>query len=217
MRRSILKLVSILSSKMDLSAPVYEFGSLKVAGQESRCSVRDLPGVREYVGCDLREGLGVDKILDLQHIDMPDKSVGTVIVLDVFEHVEFCRKSINEIHRILKPGGLLIITSVMYFPIHNHPADYWRFTPQGFRSLLAPFEISIIDTIGLKDFPCTIIGISFKAKHNEADYKTAKTAVNLWKKNFLNSWQEYVTIILPPFLFVWLYSFYRKIETAFKK
>lgn len=217
MRRSIFKLVSILSSKMDLPAPVYEFGSLKVAGQELRYSVRDALGGKEYVGCDIREGPGVDKILDLQHINMPDKSVGTVIVLDVLEHVELCRESINEIHRVLKPGGLLIATSVMYFPVHNYPADYWRFTPGGFKNLLAPFEISIVDTVGLKDFPCTIIGISFKAKYNETDYKTAKTVINLWKKNFLNSWQEYITIVLPPFLLVWLYSFYRKIEIACKK
>ena len=40
----------------------------------------------------MREGPGVVRILDLHGLDVPDNSVGTVIMMDTLEHVEYPRK-----------------------------------------------------------------------------------------------------------------------------
>ena len=40
--------------------------------------------------------------------------------------------------RILKPGGVFVITSPLNFRIHGYPDDYWRMTPNCLRRLLAP-------------------------------------------------------------------------------
>ena len=120
------------------------------------------PDNRKYIGCDIREGLGVDKILDLHNIDLPPESVGTVLCLDTLEHVEYPHKALKEIHRILKSDGIVVISSAMNFPIHDEPCDYWRFTPAAFTSLLKPFSDSFIGFVGIKSFPHTIVGIGFK-------------------------------------------------------
>ena len=110
----------------------------------------------------MREGTGVDKILDLHNIDLPSESVGTVLCLDTLEHVEYPRKALDEIQRILKPDGIAVISSVMCFPIHDYPFDYWRFTPEAFRSILKPFRESFVGFAGDEGFPHTVVGIGFK-------------------------------------------------------
>lgn len=162
MRQSIKDFVSIAATTLPIKESIYEFGSLQVPGQEGFADLRPLFPGREYVGADMREGTGVDKVLDLHDIDVPSESVGTVLCLDTLEHVEYPRKALEEIHRILKPDGIAVISSVMCFPIHDYPYDYWRFTPEAFKSILKPFPHSFVGFAGSKDFPHTVVGIGIK-------------------------------------------------------
>src|SRR5262249_9413651 len=43
---------------------------------------------------------------------------------------------ITAAHRVLKPGGFLILTGPFWWPIHEEPYDYHRFTKHGFENLL---------------------------------------------------------------------------------
>jgi SAM-dependent methyltransferase len=162
MRENIKKFVRIARTTLPISCPVYEFGSLQVPGQIGWSDLRPMFSDKEYVGCDIRGGPGVDKILNLHNINLPGSSIGTVLCLDTLEHVEFPRVAMKEIFRILKPGGIAIISSVMNFPIHDYPCDYWRFTPAAFRSILNPFDNFFVGFQGKEMFPHTVVGIGFK-------------------------------------------------------
>ena len=50
----------------------------------------------------------------------------------------------------------------MCFPIHDCPHDYWRFTPEAFKSILKPFSNSFVGFQGVNLFPHTIVGVGFK-------------------------------------------------------
>jgi SAM-dependent methyltransferase len=162
LRESIKEFVRIAVETLPFEEPVFEFGSLQVPGQEGFADLRPLFRGKQYIGCDVREGAGVDRIADLHNLDMPSGSVGTVLVLDTLEHVEFPRKAMDETHRVLQAGGIVVISSVMRFPIHEHPHDYWRFTPQGFESLLGRFPQSFVGFAGDEAFPHTVVGVGFK-------------------------------------------------------
>lgn len=43
------------------------------------------------------------------HIPIPDSSIDTVLCYDVFEHVEHPSEILSEIHRVLRPGGQMLI------------------------------------------------------------------------------------------------------------
>jgi len=164
MRPLVRQFVDVVSKTLPIHQPIYEFGSLQVEGQEEIANLRPLfPGM-EYVGCDMREGPGVDEILNLHDIELQDETAGTVLCLDTLEHVEYCHQAVFEMHRILKPGGLCVISSVMAFPIHEFPYDYWRFTPSGFESLLMPFETRWVGFVGDPRFPHTVLGIGAKGE-----------------------------------------------------
>ena len=54
------------------------------------------------------------------------------------------------------------MSSLLNFPIHEHPFDYWRFTPEAFNSLLKNFKTKFVGYIGEDDFPNSILGIGIK-------------------------------------------------------
>ncbi len=184
MRRSVKEFVEVCARALAIPEPIYEFGSLQVTGQEGFADLRPIFPGREYVGCDRREGRGVDLILDLHEIGLPDGTAGSVLCLDTFEHVEFPRRALAEIHRILKSGGLCVVSSCMKFPIHDHPHDYWRFTPDGFGSLLGEFEFSLVESAGKRDFPALVVGVARKGPMPEAEASRLASEIARWKERW---------------------------------
>ncbi|MBI2252695.1 MAG: hypothetical protein HYU63_08180 [Armatimonadetes bacterium] len=85
MRDLIKQFIKICVDTLPLLEPLYEFGSLQVDGQENFANLRTFFLNKKYIGADFREGMGVDIVLDVQAINLPSESVGTVIIVDVPE------------------------------------------------------------------------------------------------------------------------------------
>lgn len=89
---------------------------------------------------------------DIHSLPFPEHSWDAVICLDVLEHILDPRLAVSEIHRILKPGGFLLLgapflisyhgktTKGVGTPAHDSYPDYWRFTHEGLALLLRPFQ-----------------------------------------------------------------------------
>jgi len=147
---------------MPIASPLVEIGSRPAAGQEEHAYLRDFfPGV-EYIGCDFQEGTNVDRVEDIHNLSFADESIGTVVSCETLEHVHDPLRAMREVYRVLKPGGVAVITSVMTFPIHSHPWDFWRFTPEGFALLLEPFETSLVFAHGDDLMPEGVFGVGVK-------------------------------------------------------
>ncbi len=190
MRAIIKEFVEICVATLPFNTPVYEFGSYQVAGQEGFADLRAFFPGQPYVGADMRRGPGVDVVLDLHNIGLPDASVGSVLILDTLEHVERPWRAMEEVYRILAPGGVVLISSVMNFPIHNHPSDYWRFTPEALRSLLRSFEFATVTWAGIEDFPETIVGVGYKGQLSGERERALRER--------LAAWQQCWTPRVPP-------------------
>jgi SAM-dependent methyltransferase len=65
-----------------------------------------------------------------------DASIDTVMATETLEHVSRPEVFLAEAHRVLKPGGWMLLTVPFAARWHYIPHDYWRFTPSGLRSLL---------------------------------------------------------------------------------
>ena len=164
MRDNVKAFVKDVAELFQIHEPVYEFGSLQVPGQEGYADLRPFFPGKRYVGCDARLGVGVDQIDDLMRLSLGDETVGTVLILDTLEHVENCHLAMEEVCRVLRPEGILAISSVMLFPIHEYPCDYWRFTPEGFRLLLQGFQTALISYEGEPEIPHTVFGLASKSR-----------------------------------------------------
>jgi SAM-dependent methyltransferase len=69
-----------------------------------------------------------------------DNVFDVVVCCEVLEHLVSPHSGINNIHKTLKPGGLLILSTPFVFPIHDAPNDYFRITRFGLDMLLEDFE-----------------------------------------------------------------------------
>lgn len=210
MRQVLKEFVKICEDCFDLQEPIYEFGALQVPGQESFADLRTFFENKKYVGSDYRLGIGVDVVLDLHNIELPSASVGSVLCLDTFEHVEYPWKAVDEINRILGANGILILTSVMNFPIHSYPHDYWRFTPEGFKSLLSSFNSSVIVPIGPTNFPENILAIAFKGQVSKIQMGRFQDALVPWTKYWNNKWIHSLKRIIQPIAPKKLIELYRQ-------
>lgn len=154
---------SLVAETFDCPGPVFEFGSYQVDGQEGYANLRGLFANKSYVGCDMRPGPGVDRVEDVTAISLPDGSAGTVLCIETFEHVFAVNKAFDEVFRLLKPGGIFVITSPLNFRIHGYPDDYWRMTPNCLRRQLAPYAARVSGYQGYHAFPHTVMGVGLKA------------------------------------------------------
>ncbi len=75
-----------------------------------------------------------EKIIPSNHFDY-------VVCTEVLEHTLQPFDAVEEIERILKPGGLVLASSPFNFRIHGPLPDCWRFTEHGWRALFKNFEI----------------------------------------------------------------------------
>jgi SAM-dependent methyltransferase len=153
----------LVADTFDCPGPIFEFGSYQVEGQVDYADLRSLFAGKAYVGCDMRPGPGVDRVEDVSAISLPDASAGTVLCIETFEHVFEVRRAFDEVYRILKPGGMFVITSPLNFRIHGYPDDYWRMTPNCLRRMLADYAGRLTGYQGYHKFPHSVMGVGVKA------------------------------------------------------
>ena len=152
----------VVAETFDCPGPVYEFGSYQVEGQIDYADLRAVFAGKAYVGCDMRPGPGVDRVEDVSAINLPDGSAGTVLCIETFEHVFEVRRAFDEVFRVLRPGGVFVITSPLNFRIHGYPDDYWRMTPSCLRRMLTPYAARITGFQGHHKFPHSVMGLGLK-------------------------------------------------------
>jgi SAM-dependent methyltransferase len=153
----------LVAENFDCPEPIFEFGSYQVAGQEGFANLREFFPEQKYVGCDMRPGPGVDRVEDVTAIRLPDAAAGTVLCIETFEHVFEVRRAFDEVFRLLRPGGIFVITSPLNFRIHAYPDDYWRMTPSCLRRQLSPYAARVSGHQGHRAFPHSVMGVGFKA------------------------------------------------------
>ncbi|MDP8257063.1 MAG: class I SAM-dependent methyltransferase [Candidatus Alcyoniella australis] len=106
----------------------------------------------DYTSLDLPDGPGAPDIsADLQHMpEAADESYDLALCANVLEHVPDPSAALAELHRVLKPGGDLLLSAPHLSRLHEVPHDYWRFTRFGLEHLLSAtgFEIRAIEPTG---------------------------------------------------------------------
>jgi SAM-dependent methyltransferase len=88
--------------------------------------------VRDKVACDYDASRGeVDFVCPASDIPVADQSFDAVLCTEVLEHVPDPFAVWQEFHRVLRPGGKVLLTTPMYWPEHEQPHDYFRYPAHG--------------------------------------------------------------------------------------
>ncbi|PXF41895.1 hypothetical protein BWQ96_08397 [Gracilariopsis chorda] len=84
-----------------------------------------------------------DFVISLDHrTNLASNSYDIIGADQVIEHVLFPQLAIREIHRLLRPDGIAILTTCAYSPVHRKTAflDFWRLMRDGLMVLSLPFR-----------------------------------------------------------------------------
>jgi SAM-dependent methyltransferase len=165
MNRFLHGVVRAVVETFPLPGPVLEIGSYQVEGQEEIADLRSLFPGTPYLGVDLRPGPGVDEIADVESLPYPDGSFGTVLALNTFEHVRRFWRGFEEVRRVLRPDGALLVTAPFYFHVHDYPSDYWRFTPEALEVLLEDYPQRLVGRQGPPKRPSSVWALAFREEH----------------------------------------------------
>jgi SAM-dependent methyltransferase len=128
---------------------------LDIAPQDHQGASPFFPKTVQVETLDINPASGCTYIGDIcRHNDcLPNDSYQYVVCTEVLEHTLQPFHAIQEIQRILMPGGFLFLTCPFNFRIHGPLPDCWRFTEHGLRALLQEFTILELEAVETPDRP----------------------------------------------------------------
>jgi SAM-dependent methyltransferase len=97
--------------------------------------------VEGYVNLDLFALPGVDIAANAEQLPFPAEIFQRVECDAVLEHVQDPDRVMQEMRRVLRPGGYLHLVTPFCHPFHEYPKDYRRFTLDGLKELAGPLEV----------------------------------------------------------------------------
>ena len=111
------------------------------AGSQNRYNFRSYRTV-QYPGYDVCEGPLAQEQFDL------------VIAEQVFEHVLRPDLAAANMHQMLRPGGVFVISTPFLLKVHGAPLDLYRWTERGMRQLLETAGFTVMATASWGNREC---------------------------------------------------------------
>jgi SAM-dependent methyltransferase len=103
------------------------------------------PRVERYVGLDHPGPTRLDVCGDGLALPFRAGSFDSVLCNQVLEHVPEGATLMEEIARVLRPGGILLLTVPLTWDLHREPSDFYRYTRYGLQYLADKSGLRVLD------------------------------------------------------------------------
>lgn len=159
-----------------------------------------------YVGLDLAVGdaawdySGLDVLGDLRALPFAGGSYDAAVCIQTLEHVNEPMRVLNEIGRVLKPGGRLYLSAPMSWHQHQKPHDYFRYTSFGFRHLLEHSGMRVVEMRPMGGY-FWFLSFNLQLFHYWLFPKPKSLALQLLQMPFKLATQFIFFLVLPLILF----------------
>ena len=116
------------------------------------CGQRPYAGYFTHVNrqqaCDFDAKRGpVDFECPADSVPLPAASLDSILCTEVLEHVPNPDAVWREFHRLLRPGGKVLLTTPMYWPSHEEPYDFYRYPHFGLRRLAKDSGFEVVKIV----------------------------------------------------------------------
>lgn len=118
--------------------------------------------VDEYVGTDIEvsghdhSNEHIDVYYDGKTLPFADESFDSIFSSEVFEHIFNLPQILDELHRVLKPGGYMLVTVPFVWDEHEIPYDFARYTSFGIRHTLTEKGLAVVQARKTTNYVATI-------------------------------------------------------------
>ncbi len=149
--KSTLKEYSNGTSKSDNGNVVFDIGGRKGVWSEAcknnnfNYAVLDITSPDHY-----SEQLPQNFIqADAHQLPVQNNSVKGILCFEMLEHCRYPAKILQELSRVLKDDGFLILSTRQYWATHGCPQDYFRYTQLGLIELFKEASFDVVKTVPL--------------------------------------------------------------------
>ncbi|OGD86897.1 hypothetical protein A2164_00995 [Candidatus Curtissbacteria bacterium RBG_13_35_7] len=98
----------------------------------------------KWVTVDIEKKFNPDVVASVEKLPFKNESFNSIKATELFEHVDNFEKGLSECTRVLKKGGLLIISSPFLYPLHPDPFDFQRLSLQKWSNLAKKNGLKIL-------------------------------------------------------------------------
>jgi SAM-dependent methyltransferase len=84
---------------------------------------------------------------DLTSLPLRGNCVNAVLCTQVLEHISEPEKALVEIGRVLRPDGKLMLSTPFFYPLHDEPHDYFRYSPHGLERMLSAAHLELMELV----------------------------------------------------------------------
>jgi len=102
-------------------------------------------GSVRLIVANLDPGTGPDLVCDAAAVALRDATVDVVVCSELLEHLADPDSALAEIARVLRPGGVLILSTPFLYRLHGDPQDFQRLTDVRLRAMLDRLKFDIIE------------------------------------------------------------------------
>jgi ubiquinone/menaquinone biosynthesis C-methylase UbiE len=93
-----------------------------------------------YLRLDIDPSRQPDICCDVHELKWESDFFDTVLAIEILEHLYDPQRAVDQIRRVLKPGGVCILSTRFFFRYHPDPQDYYRFTWDSLSYLFRDFH-----------------------------------------------------------------------------
>ncbi len=102
---------------------------LDIGGRDRGRFLKPKENVKQWIFADIEPAHNPDIVLDVSNMQpIAPESIDVILATELFEHVEKPLEGLEECSRVLKSGGVMILSAPFLYPIHGDPFDYQRWT-----------------------------------------------------------------------------------------
>lgn len=112
----------------------------------------------DAINIDFQAFENVDVVADIYHLPFRSCVADAVVSECVGEHLRDPQRSLAEIYRVLKPGGLIYISLPFIESFHSSPDDFYRWTHEGLDALMSNAGFSKIE-LGIVAGPSSALSV----------------------------------------------------------
>ncbi len=155
------------------------------------------------------EGIPIDRGVDLlKTLPYADASFDVVLLVEVLEHLENHRAAICELGRVLKPGGILILTTPNVMRIKSR----LHFFLTGYhktRRRFIPFGTPLAEAYKFHNYPIELPVLHYMLLQNRLRIeRLGRTSIKAF------SWVLYALLVGPAALYTWFFVLRTEKEPA---
>ncbi len=145
---------------------IIDLGGRARSGYLRKTDFRD----RESLVFDIVQEDGVDVVGDAHEMSayFAPASIDAIMSVSVFEHLIMPWKAAVEMNRVLRPGGLIFVSTHQTVGMHDRPWDYYRFSDTSWKGIFnkhTGFEIVETDLTEV----CYVLPFVWAPRHAEAE------------------------------------------------